>query len=412
MKYSLSIDKVSFLLLCGYGILAPVFFVPLATGIVSATDLLAPVGVMLCVMLLKRTRFSAESFFLLGYLFLVNFSTLGISSEYQADSVVRVLRYSSFFVPFFLVRSLRLSLDQLKWLFGLMEWAFLFSVLLGIIFFFLNISITDGQKFYFGNSQAMRAGGVFGNTGPYGLLCGIWFSIMMFRNFTSKIDFIGIFLLLGSLLVFGLSVYTSLSRAAILGGFLGIVVAFWMVSQVRKSDRSVMNRRMPVVLFFLFFGFLLVFLLAQTNTVIVETLVDRFVNGSIQGGINEISSGRLENWKLILGLLEKNPVTGLGYKSLIFQYKIAPDNNFLSIFAETGVLGLFFFLGFIFLCLKRLHRIVLNSEETAVLAARAFIFWQVVLIIAFTADVFTYWGIIPVLMLLTGALFQYESTKN
>jgi hypothetical protein len=54
----------------------------------------------------------------------------------------------------------------------------------------------------------------------------------------------------------------------------------------------------------------------------------------------------------------------------------------------------------------------LNSEETAVLAARAFIFWQVVLIIAFTADVFTYWGIIPVLMLLTGALFQYESTKN
>jgi O-antigen ligase len=61
----------------------------------------------------------------------------------------------------------------------------------------------------------------------------------------------------------------------------------------------------------------------------------------------DISSGRFTTWALLLGLVGDNPLLGVGYRLSTEKYGLIPDNMFLSLSVETGVIGLLLYLSFL-----------------------------------------------------------------
>jgi O-antigen ligase len=130
------------------------------------------------------------------------------------------------------------------------------------------------------------------------------------------------------------------------------------------------------------------------------------VSTSVQYVFSEtegLLSGRLESWRAVLGFLAQHPwhaLFGVGYKTLPYSdylgRTVITDNMYLSLLAETGIVGLG---AMVWLSLQ-----ILRSARRAAAAAdprRRFFgswilaFWAGQLVQMFTGDLLTYWRVLP-----------------
>ena len=131
-------------------------------------------------------------------------------------------------------------------------------------------------------------------------------------------------------------------------------------------------------------------------------------------------SGRVASWRAVLGFLEQHPwhaLFGVGYKTLPYSdylgRTVITDNMYLSLLAETGIVGLG---AMIWLSVE-----ILKSARRAAMAAdprRRFFgswmlaFWAGQMVQMFTGDLLTYWRVLPVYFWVLAVAVRHEHSVS
>jgi len=116
-----------------------------------------------------------------------------------------------------------------------------------------------------------------------------------------------------------------------------------------------------------------------------------------------VLSGRLESWGALLQFLAANPwhaVLGVGYKTLPYSnfigQTVVADNMYLSMLVETGIVGLGALLALNLAILRAAWRAAKSPDpEKAFFGAGIFCFWMGQMAQMFSADVLTFWRLLP-----------------
>lgn len=127
----------------------------------------------------------------------------------------------------------------------------------------------------------------------------------------------------------------------------------------------VTGARFVSIALFLFLGFVLLFgyfdetVREQTIDKISERYETRVLRDYNRGGITELASDRAVIYRSVANAIMSYPyllITGSGFQAAAeFIYGTGAHNNFLQFLVETGVIGLFFFLAFLYTALKNLN---------------------------------------------------------
>jgi O-antigen ligase len=120
-----------------------------------------------------------------------------------------------------------------------------------------------------------------------------------------------------------------------------------------------------------------------------------------------IFSGRFDSWRLLVRFLAEHPwhaIFGIGYKTLPYSDYIGQtvigDNMYLSVLIETGVIGLAALLWLHVAILRTSWRAARYPSPTAsFLGTWVFCFWAGQIFQMFSADLLTYWRVLPVYFL-------------
>jgi len=120
-----------------------------------------------------------------------------------------------------------------------------------------------------------------------------------------------------------------------------------------------------------------------------------------------VLSGRLASWRTIAGFLAEHPwhaLLGVGYKTLPYSnfigQPVVADNMYLSLLAETGLLGLS---ALLFLCYAMLRASLKAARgadpRQSFFGAWFFCFWVGQMFQMLSGDLLTYWRVLPVYFL-------------
>jgi O-antigen ligase len=128
------------------------------------------------------------------------------------------------------------------------------------------------------------------------------------------------------------------------------------------------GKAIPIV-FFLALGFVVIFNYSSISVrekaveKINEKYEERIVREYEKGGVAELASERTIIYESIFTALNKYPfllLTGTGFQAgTVFVFGNGAHNNFLQYLLETGLMGLYFFIAFLFVALKNLR----NAER-------------------------------------------------
>jgi len=119
---------------------------------------------------------------------------------------------------------------------------------------------------------------------------------------------------------------------------------------------------------------------------------------------NMVLSGRLQSWEVLAQFLISNPwhaLLGVGYKTLPYSdfigTKAVGDNTYLTLLAETGLVGLAALLALNVAILRSAYRAARSSDDLGSFCGLWMLcFWSGQVVQMFSADLLTYWRILPV----------------
>jgi O-antigen ligase len=117
-----------------------------------------------------------------------------------------------------------------------------------------------------------------------------------------------------------------------------------------------------------------------------------------------VLSGRVESWRLLTAWIAANPwqaFFGIGYKTLPYSdylgATVVADNMYLSLLVETGIAGLAALLWLSAAILRAAARAARSDDPRASFCgAWMLCFWSGQLVQMFSADVLTFWRVLPV----------------
>jgi len=156
----------------------------------------------------------------------------------------------------------------------------------------------------------------------FGLIGGAWRPTRQARH-----------LLLGAAacaLVYG--IYLTRSR----GGAVALVVVIWRFAAGRIG-------RVPALIVLVALGASLMMLDFGGRSLIVDE--------------NESATGRLDAWTEGLEMLKTQPILGVGYGQFLDHHTLTAHNSLVLSFAETGLLGCFFWVSLFVVTLLELHQV-------------------------------------------------------
>ena len=121
----------------------------------------------------------------------------------------------------------------------------------------------------------------------------------------------------------------------------------------------------------------------------------------------DIFSGRFESWRLLLRFLAAHPwhaIFGIGYKTLPYSNYIGQtvigDNMYLSMLVETGIIGLAVLVWFNLAILGTARRAARHANlDASFFGTWMFCFWLGQSVQMLSADLLTYWRVMPVYFL-------------
>jgi O-antigen ligase len=142
---------------------------------------------------------------------------------------------------------------------------------------------------------------------------------------------------------------------------------------------------------------------------IVQSAWQRFSASIIYLADNReyVFSGRLESWRVLLRFLAAHPwhaVFGIGYKTLPYSdfigQTVISDNMYLSMLVETGIVGLAALVWFNIAILDTAHRAARHANpDASFFGTWMFCFWLGQCVQMLSADLLTYWRVLPVYLL-------------
>ena len=127
-------------------------------------------------------------------------------------------------------------------------------------------------------------------------------------------------------------------------------------------------------------------------------------------------SGRVASWRLVLGFLAEHPwhaLFGIGYKTLPYsEYlgrTVITDNMYLSLLAETGLVGLGAMLWLSLQILRSARRAAASSDpQRRFFGGWIFAFWVGQIVQMFTGDLLTYWRVLPLYFWVLAVAVRHE----
>ena len=230
-----SADNLSFRLLTLYGFLCPLLILRFGDLTIGAADLLSPFALLIILIFLNRTQ--PASLLYMGYTLVAVLSVILSPYGLKIDPLLQAVRLFTVFLPFALVFNIsNLTEEMSTKIIDSVFYGALLGVLIGLIFYAVGYEVRDAQKLWSrtGQGQTLRASGIVGNTGPYGMLVALLFMVQIVRINIGRSKYLS----LNSLVTFSavlLAILASSSR----GGMLMILafVATWLLTRKLNYSR-------------------------------------------------------------------------------------------------------------------------------------------------------------------------------
>ena len=345
----------------------------------------------------------------LGISFVVLFAAIAASvsmaliysgPSIAAASLARALLFGISLYVFFFVRGVSIPFNIVRLLF----WAAAGSAVFACLDFYFQFPAPGGygpQFIWLDSGVFRRAQGLFYEASTLGNLC-VFFLVMiavaLFRPRGER-PLPMIALLIGGAALAS-ALVLSYSRGSLVNLAVALAVLFWLQrKQLRIRRMLVASAVLGAAAFAILSGLFPVF--AQAYWLRLTQSFSYFGESP-----NAILSGRLASWGVLTQFLMAHPwhaIFGIGYKTLpysdfIGQTAIA-DNTFLSILIETGLGGLAALLVWNVAVIRESSRAAHSEDpQRSFLGTWMLCFWSGQIVQMFSADLLTYWRVLPVYM--------------
>jgi len=372
--------------------------------------LFACAGLFVGLLRLPEWRFRAEpvalSLLTLGAVML---ASIGMALIYSgvtiaAASFARVLLFGITVFVFLYVRDgpgrldSRQSLRAIRMLF----WAASISALFACVDFYFQFPAPAGfgpQFIWLPSGVFRRAQGVFYEASTLGNLCAFFLEMIAVALFRPRdAQPLRRFEILAGGALLATALVLSYSRASLINLGVALMVLLWM-----HRERIRWRRLCAGVAIF---GIGATAVLSAVFPVFTGHYWLRMVSvfQYFSESPNSVLSGRLASWRLLLDFLIAHPwhaLLGVGYKTLPYSDFIGTtavaDNTYLSLLLETGIIGLAAVLALNVAILACAYRAARSSDALRSFCGTCmFCFWTGQAVQMFSADLLTYWRVLPV----------------
>ena len=393
----------------GCALLTPPLPVALGDSGPHLALLVACSGVFIGFLRLNQWRLRLDALSLALILLCATFAfSLAMAALYSglaiaAGSFARVLLFGISVYVFLYVRDgpARLTSQQsssaVRWLF----WAAALSALFACVDFYFQFPTPAGyeQQFVWLESGVYRrAQGLFYEASTLGNLCAFFLemiAVALFRPKQEQPVSRGAMFAGGTALAAALVL--SYSRASLVNLAVALAVLLWL------NRRRIHWRRLAAGSAVLTAGAagLLVAafpIFARAAWLRVSTAFEYFSESP-----NAVLSGRITSWQTLLGFLAAHPwhaLLGVGYKTLPYSdfigSKAVGDNTYLTLLVETGIAGLLGVLALNAAILLAAYRASRSTDSVRSFCGTwMFCFWAGQCVQMLSADLLTYWRILP-----------------
>jgi len=371
---------------------------------------LAAAGMFIGLLRLREWQFRADalSLSILG-LWSVFACSVGLAAIYSgltiaAGSLARVLLFGISIYVFLYVRDGPAALNsaQAFRMIRVLFWAATLSALFACVDFYFQFPAPAGyeQQFIWLESGVYRrAQGVFYEASTLGNLCAFFLEMIAVALLRPKEaqPFSRLTLAFGGMAL-AAALVLSYSRASIVNLVVAAAVLLWLNRKRIRWARllagvAVFGAGATAILLSAFPIF------ASVAWLRVSAAFQYFSESP-----NMVLSGRLQSWQTLIDFLLAHPwhaLLGVGYKTLPYSDFIGTraigDNTYLTLLAETGILGLFGVIALNAAILIAAYRAARSSGALrSFCGAWMLCFWAGQVVQMFSADLLTYWRILPV----------------
>lgn len=335
-------------------------------------------------------------------------------------SLMRVLLFGvSVYVFFYTAggpasRTPKDSFTKTRWLY----WIAVGSALFACVDFYFQFPAPAGfgaQYVWLGSGVYRRAQGLFYEASTLGNFCAFFLTMiaaaLLAPRDQSPVSRRG--LALGGA-VFAAALVLSYSR----GSLLNVLVAFAVLVYCHRR-RIRLGRSFGALAGAALLGALSLRLLLPAFT----SAYWMRISTSVQYALSEtegLLSGRLASWRAVLGFLSDHPwhaLFGIGYKTLPYSdylgRTVITDNMYLSLLAETGLVGLAAMIWLSIQILRSAGRAAIAPDPrrrffgTWILA-----FWSGQIVQMFTGDLLTYWRVLPLYFWVLALAVRHEHSVS
>jgi O-antigen ligase len=406
----LSVPNLWFVLFLLCALLAPPLPIALGNSGPHVALLFACAGLFIGVLRLPEWRFRADPVALsLLTLSAAMLASIGMALVYSgadiaAASFARVLLFGISVYVFLYVRDgpCRLDSRQALRMIRMLFWAATLTALFACVDFYFQFPAPAGfgpQFIWLPSGVFRRAQGVFYEASTLGNLCAFFLemiAVMLFRPREEQ-PLRRLAILAGGALL-AAALVLSYSRASLVNLGVALTVLLWLHRQRIRWGRVCAGVAI--------FGVGATAVLSVIFPVFTGFYWQRIAAGFqyFSESPNSVLSGRLASWSLLLDFLVAHPwhaLLGVGYKTLPYSDFIGTiavaDNTYLSLLLETGIVGLAAVLALNVAILTVAYRAARSSDALRSFCGLwMFCFWTGQAVQMFSADLLTYWRVLPV----------------
>ncbi|HLH00015.1 MAG TPA: O-antigen ligase family protein [Bryobacteraceae bacterium] len=341
-------------------------------------------------------------------LFAIVFASLAMALIYSgvsiaAGSLARVCLLGISVYVYFYVRSGpgRIpGFEGFRWI-RLLFCAAALSALFACVDFYYQFPAPAGyeQQFIWVDTGVFRrAQGIFYEASTLGNLCAFFLEMVAVALFRPRgAQSLSLFSLLAGASALAWALVLSYSRGSLINVAVALIVLLWFQRHRVRWNRVLAGAAALVGLLALLAIFSPVFSGAYWQRV---TVGFQFFNESP----DVILSGRVQSWRVLLDFLQAHSwyaLLGVGYKTLPYSDFIGTtavgDNTYLTLLAETGILGLAAVIALNVAILRRSYRAAHSTDDLRSFCGLWMLcFWSGQAVQMLSADLLTYWRILPV----------------
>ena len=320
--------------------------------------------------------------------------------EIAAASLARVLLFGISVYVFLFVRGISIPFNIVRVLF----WAAVGSAVFACLDFYFQFPAPGGygpQFIWLESGVFRRAQGVFYEASTLGNLCAFFLEMIAVALFRPRADRpASLLAMLAGGVALAAALVLSYSRASLVNLAVALLVLLWLHRKRIPVGRVLTTAVIACgAAFALLIGIFPIF--ARVYWLRISQSFSYFGESP-----NAILSGRLNSWTILTQFLIAHPwhaIFGIGYKTLpysdfIGQTAIA-DNTYLSTLIETGIAGLAALIVWNVMVIRASYRAARSDDaQQSFCGTWMLCFWAGQVVQMFSADLLTYWRVLPVYM--------------